>query len=101
MAMLTIRMPEDKVNRLKDMAKRRGISVNKLIEELATMGIVEFDAHASFLARAARGSRERGLAALRTLAARDALPESAGYSLHESAQGGFTHGAPKGDKTPH
>jgi predicted DNA-binding protein len=91
MATLTIRMPEDKANRLKDLAKSRGISVNKLIEEWATMGISEFDAHASFLARAARGSRERGLVALRELNARDSQPESSYQTLHDSSDGGFKH----------
>ena len=91
MSTLTIRMPEDKANRLKDLAKSRGISVNKLIEEWATMGIAEHDAHASYLARAARGSRDRGLAALDMLDARDKMSESALHTLHESAQDDFGH----------
>ena len=86
MATLTIRMPDDKADRLKELAKSRGISLNKLIEEWAAMGIAEFDAHASFLARAARGSRERGLAALRELDRRDALPAHKSYALHDSAE---------------
>jgi len=91
MATLTIRMPEDKANRLKDLAKSRGISVNKLIEEWATMGIAEFDAHASFLARAARGSRERGLAALRALQARDnERSSSSRHSLHDQGQAAYS-----------
>jgi hypothetical protein len=90
MPTLTIRMPEDKANRLKDLARSRGISLNKLIEEWATMGIAEFDAQASFMARAARGSRERGLAALRTLDARDA----AASSLHDSASNIFENKTP-------
>jgi len=91
MATLTIRMPDDKANRLKELAKSRDISLNKLIEEWATMGIAEFDAHASFLARAARGSRERGLAALKELAARDDAPDSARQTLHDSSGDDFTH----------
>lgn len=86
MATLTIRMPEDKVNRLKELAKSRGISLNKLIEEWAAMGIAEFDAQASFLARAARGSRERGLNALRELAARDSQSPASAYGFHEQEQ---------------
>ncbi len=87
MATLTIRMPDEKAERLKALAARRGISVNKLIEEWAAMGIAEFDVHSSFLARAARGSRERGLAALRELDRRDALPTRG--ALHESDQAPF------------
>ncbi len=71
MATLTIRMPDDKANRLKILARSRGISVNKLIEEWATMGIAEFDSYASFLARSTRGSRESALAAMRELENRD------------------------------
>ena len=89
MHQFTVRMPEDRVNRLKELAKNRGISLNKMVEEWATMAIAEFDAHASFMARQARGSRERGLAALAELDRRDELPEHAGHSLHESEQEPF------------
>jgi len=34
MATLTIRLPDDKHERLKELARRRNLSVNKLIEEL-------------------------------------------------------------------
>lgn len=89
MHQFTIRMPEDRVNRLKELAKNRGISLNKMIEEWATMAIAEFDAHASFMARAARGSRERGLAALAELDRRDTAPGHTGYSLHDVEQEPF------------
>jgi len=36
MATLTIRLPDDKHTRLKELAQSRGISVNKLMEELST-----------------------------------------------------------------
>ena len=98
MATLTIRMPDDKVQRLKDLARQRGISVNKLFEEWAAMGIAEFDTHARFMARAARGSRERGLAALRELHRRDGGGEASSYSLHESDQPDFVHGQPEKQK---
>lgn len=87
MATLTIRMPDEKAERLKALAAQRGVSVNKLIEEWAAMGIAEFDAHSSFLARAARGSRERGLAALAELSRRDA--QSPSTALHEKPQAAF------------
>ena len=67
MSTLTIRLPEDKHNRLRQLAKHRDISVNKLIEELATISIAEFDAETRFRALAARRSAERGLALLETL----------------------------------
>lgn len=56
MSTLTIRLPEDKHARLRQLAKHRDISVNKLVEELATISIAEFDAETRFRIPAARGS---------------------------------------------
>ena len=64
MSTLTIRLPDDKHARLRQLAKHRDISVNKLVEELATISIAEFDAESRFRALAARGSAEQGLTIL-------------------------------------
>ena len=64
MSTLTIRLPDDKHLRLRKLAKHRSLSVNKLIEELATISIAEFDAETRFRALAARGSVKKGLAIL-------------------------------------
>jgi predicted DNA-binding ribbon-helix-helix protein len=64
MATLTIRLPDDKHDRLKRLAEARGISVNKLIEELSTIALTEFDVANRFRALAATGDRDRGLALL-------------------------------------
>ncbi|MEC9407228.1 MAG: toxin-antitoxin system HicB family antitoxin [Pseudomonadota bacterium] len=61
MATLTIRLPDDKHTRLKALAKRRKLSVNKLVEELSTQAIAEFDSENRFRAMAARGSVKKGL----------------------------------------
>ncbi len=61
MSTLTIRLPDDKHARLRQLAKHRDISVNKLMEELATISIAEFDAETRFRALAARGSAEKGI----------------------------------------
>lgn len=61
MATLTIRLPDDKHERLKQYAQSRGISVNKLMEELSTIALVEFDAHTRYKAMAAVGDPQRGL----------------------------------------
>lgn len=61
MSILTIRLPDDKHARLRQLAKHRDISVNKLVEELATISIAEFDAESRFRALAARGSAKKGL----------------------------------------
>lgn len=64
MSTLTIRLPDEKHERLKDLAHHRHLSINKLMEELSTTALTEFDAYARFKAMAARGSVKRGLALL-------------------------------------
>ena len=64
MATLTIRIPNDKHSRLKQLAKYRHISVNKLIDELSTQAIAEFDSETRFRALAARGDVNEGLTIL-------------------------------------
>jgi predicted transcriptional regulator len=61
MATLTVRLPDEKHARLRQLAERRKISMNKLIEELSTVALTEFDVETRFRARAAHGSREEGL----------------------------------------
>jgi predicted transcriptional regulator len=64
MSTLTIRLPHDKHARLRELARRRSMSINKLMEELATISIAEFDAETRFRTLAARGSAKKGLALL-------------------------------------
>jgi predicted DNA-binding ribbon-helix-helix protein len=61
MSTLTIRLPDDKHDRLKALAEARKISVNKLIDELATIALANHDAHLRFETRARRGSAKRAL----------------------------------------
>ncbi|VXD25631.1 conserved hypothetical protein [Planktothrix serta PCC 8927] len=64
MATLTIRLPDDKHFRLKALAQSRGISINKLMEELSTLAIAEFDAQTRFQALAIQGDVAKGLEVL-------------------------------------
>jgi HicB-like protein involved in pilus formation len=64
MSTLTIRIPESKHMRLRTLAKAKGISVNRLIDELATVALTEYDSETRFRTMAARGSRRVGLALL-------------------------------------
>jgi predicted DNA-binding ribbon-helix-helix protein len=73
MATLTIRLPDEKHDRLKQLAESRGISMNKLIEELSTIALTEFDTANRFRVLAARGDRARGLALLDQLDERSEL----------------------------
>jgi len=64
MRTLTIRLPDDTAARLKDLARSRGVSVNKLIEELSTQALTAWDVENRFRALAARADRDAALALL-------------------------------------
>ena len=64
MATMTIRLPDTKHERLRRLAERHGVSLNKLVDEWASMALAQFDAETRFLVRSARGSAQRGLALL-------------------------------------
>ena len=61
MSTLTIRIPEGKHARLRNLANSLGISLNKLIDELATVALAQHDTEMRFRAIAAKGSPNRGL----------------------------------------
>jgi len=61
MSTLTIRLTDDKHQRLKALAEAHDVSVNKLIDELATVALANFDARTRFEARAARGNVAKAL----------------------------------------
>lgn len=58
---LTIRIPEAKHSRLRRLAESRGLSMNKLIDELATVALAQHDAELRFHALASKGSAKRGI----------------------------------------
>ncbi|MFW5910743.1 MAG: ribbon-helix-helix protein, CopG family [Thiohalospira sp.] len=64
MTTLTIRLPEDKAERLKALAKSRGVSVNKLVEEMSTEALTAWDVESRFRAMAARADSQEALAVL-------------------------------------
>lgn len=64
MSVLTLRIPTDKHDRLRRLAESRGLSMNRLVDEWATVALAQFDAETRFRALAARGSAARGLAVL-------------------------------------
>ena len=63
MSALTVRLPDDKHQRLKALARSRGTTLNRLIDEMATLMLAEFDAETRFRLRAARGAgqEQRGM----------------------------------------
>lgn len=62
MSALTLRLTDDKHQRLKDLAHMRGQSINRLLDEVTTLMLAEFDAETRFKTRAMRGAgkQERG-----------------------------------------
>ena len=64
MSTLTIRLPSDTHDRLKQLASMRGMSLNKLMEELSIQTLSSFDAETWFRALAAQADPQRALAIL-------------------------------------
>jgi predicted transcriptional regulator len=75
MSALTVRLPDDKHQRLRALAESRGTTLNGLIDDVATVMLAEFDAEPRFKLRAARGAgqAERGLALLQKAAGKITL----------------------------
>ena len=61
MTTLSIRLPDDMAERLKDIAKVREISLNKLMFELSVQALAEDEAKQRFLAAQIRGGKNRAL----------------------------------------
>ena len=67
MSTMTIRLPDDKHERLQALARSNSISINKLIDELATVALANYDARVRFENRVARGNSKRALTLLNKL----------------------------------
>lgn len=80
MAALTLRLPEDKHQRLRALAQSRHTTINRLMDEMTTLMLAEFDAETRFKLRAARGTGRtaEGLTLLDKVA--KAKPEDTGAS---------------------
>jgi predicted DNA-binding protein len=63
MSALTLRIPDDKHQRLRALAQSRGTTINRLLDEMTTLMLAEFDAETRFKLRVARGKGQaaRGL----------------------------------------
>ncbi|MFN0104331.1 MAG: toxin-antitoxin system HicB family antitoxin [Bryobacteraceae bacterium] len=67
MSTLTLRIDEEKHARLRRLAALHGVSMNRLMDELATIALSQHDAETRFRARTAKGSTSKGLKALAKL----------------------------------
>jgi HicB family len=61
MTALTLRLPEHKHQRLRAYAQERGTSLNRLIEDLTTQALIEFDVETRFKLRAKTGLNQEAL----------------------------------------
>jgi hypothetical protein len=73
---LTLRLPDDTYRRLKQLAASRGVSLNKLMEELGTVAFAAYDAETRFDAMAASADKQKALAVLSRLDASEGLAAS-------------------------
>lgn len=64
MSTLTICLPDDTAERLKSMAQSRGLSMNKLVEQLSTHALSAWDTENHFRAVAATGNVRKALSVL-------------------------------------
>lgn len=78
MSVMTIRLPDAQHERLRNLARARGVSVNKVIEELTTRALTEFDLETRFQMRAARGDTDIALRLLDRLDHEDDAATSQG-----------------------
>ena len=71
MIKVSIRLPDDTAERLRSLARARGLSVNKLMEELSTQAIASFDGESRFRAVASGADVEKARRILDRLDAAD------------------------------
>ncbi|MBN2865628.1 MAG: ribbon-helix-helix protein, CopG family [Thiotrichales bacterium] len=64
MTNLTLRLPDDTAERLKLLAKQRGQSVNKLLEQLSVQALTSWDAENRFKAMSLKADTPAALAIL-------------------------------------
>lgn len=64
MSTLTIRLPDDTAEGLKSLARSRGLSMNKLVEELSAQALAAWDTENHFRTLAATGNVSEALAIL-------------------------------------
>ncbi|MBX9909513.1 MAG: ribbon-helix-helix protein, CopG family [Beijerinckiaceae bacterium] len=71
MAILKISLPDDIAKQLKSLAQNRGLSVNKLVEEISVQAVAVWDTETHFRRVSARVGTDAALAVLDRLDAAD------------------------------
>jgi len=71
MTTLTIQLPDDTAARLDSLARSRGLTINKLVEDLSARALAAWDIENHFRAMAATGDIKQALKILDRLDAED------------------------------
>ena len=61
MATMTIRLPDEKHRRLQQLAASQGVSLNRLVDDLSSVALAQYDAELRFQTLARKGRAARGL----------------------------------------
>lgn len=61
MTAFTLRLPDDKHQRLRALAQARAMTINRLLNEMTTQMLAALDAETRFKLRAARGADRSGI----------------------------------------
>jgi hypothetical protein len=64
MSTLTIRLPDETVDRFKSLAQSRGLSMNKLVEQVSAHALAACDTENHYRAMAATGDVKKALSVL-------------------------------------
>ena len=67
MSTLTIRLPDDKADRIRELARMKGVSVNKLFDEWTAQMLTELDVERRFRLMATQGDPQAALRILEKL----------------------------------
>ena len=60
MSAITLRLPDDKHQKLKILSEQRGISINQILNEMTILLLADFDVETRFRIRAKRGEGKAG-----------------------------------------
>lgn len=61
MATMAIRLPDDKHERLQQLTVSEGVSLNRLVDDLSSVALVQYDAEVRFQVLAGKGDATQGL----------------------------------------
>ena len=67
MTTMTIKLADEQHERLRQLAKQKGVTVSQLLKELSSIAVAQFDAETRFRALARKGNPAKGLKLLAKL----------------------------------